>query len=70
MNVRWGEQCEWNYTMFVCLLCLFGAAAAYGSYQARGRIETVAAGLCHSHSNARSEPHLWPTPQLTAMPGP
>ena len=21
----------------------------------------------HRHSNARSEPHLWPTPQLIAM---
>ena len=27
----------------------------------------VATGLCHSHSKARSEPHMWPTPQLTAM---
>ena len=31
-----------------------------------GLIGTVAAGLCHSHSNAGSEPHLQPTPQLTA----
>ena len=27
-----------------------------------------ARGLHHSHSNARSEPHLPPTPQLTATP--
>ena len=26
----------------------------------------IAAGLRHSHSNTRSEPHLQPTPQLTA----
>ena len=26
--------------------------------------------LYHSHSNARSKLRLWPTPQLTAMPGP
>ena len=28
------------------------------------------AGLHHSHSDARSEPHLRPTPQLEAMPDP
>ena len=41
-----------------------------GGSQARGPIRAVAAGLYHSHSNARSEPHLWPTPQLMAMPDP
>ena len=39
----------------------------YGSSQARGRIGAVAVGLHHIHSKARSEPHLQPTPQLTAM---
>ena len=39
---------------------------AYGGDQARGLIRVVAAGLCHSHSNARSEQRLRPTPQLTA----
>ena len=43
---------------------------AYGSSQTRGHIRATAAGLQHSHSNARSEPHLRPTPQLTAMPDP
>ena len=38
---------------------LFKAApAAYGNSQARGQIGAVAASLCHSHSNARSEPRL------------
>ena len=38
---------------FVCF-CLFRAAsAAYGSSQARGGMGTVAAGLRHSHSNAK-----------------
>ena len=32
--------------------------AAYGGSQARGRIGAVAAGLCHSHSNTRSETSL------------
>ena len=45
---------------------LFRAApTADGGSQARGQIGAVAAG--HSHSTARSEPHVQPTPQLTAM---
>ena len=40
------------------------APAAYGGFQARGQIGATAAGLCHS--NTGSEPHLQPTPQLTA----
>ena len=44
-------------------LCLFRAApTSYGGSQARGLIGATAAGLCHSHSNARSEPRLQPTP--------
>ena len=39
---------------------------AYGGSQARGPIRAAAAGLHHSHSHARPEPHLRPTPQLTA----
>ena len=38
----------------------------YGDSQVRGQIEPVAASLCHSHSNTRSELHLRPAPQLTA----
>ena len=52
--------------------CLFAISwatpAKYGGSQARGRIEDVAASLRQSHSNARSEPRLRPTPQLTATP--
>ena len=33
-------------------------------------IGAVAASLCHSHTNVGSEPHLRPTPQLTAMQDP
>ena len=43
---------------------------AYGSCQARARIGAVAANLCLSHSNAGTEPHLQPAPQLTATPDP
>ena len=55
----------------VCVCVLFRAApVAYGGSQARGPIGAIAAGLHHSHSNSRSEPHLRPTPQLMAMPDP
>ena len=51
-----------------CLFVLFRAApAAYGGSRLRGLIGGVAAGLHHSHSHARSEPRLRPTPQLTAL---
>ena len=43
---------------------------AYVSSPARGRIEAVAVGLHHSHSNAGSEPYLRPTRQLVARPDP
>jgi len=39
---------------------------ACGGSQARGLIRAAAAGLHHSHSNEGSEPHLQPTPKLTA----
>ena len=37
---------------------------AYGSYQTRGQIRAIAAGLGHSHSNTRSEANLQATPHL------
>ena len=63
---------------FILLFILFfnfflfrATPSAYGSSQARGVIRVSAAGLCHSHSNTRSEPCLQLTPQLTAaMPDP
>ena len=53
-------------------VCVFSRAAptTYGGPQARGPIGAVATGLHHSHSHTRSEPHLRPTPQLTATPDP
>ena len=53
---------------FVFLLFLWAAPTAPGGSQAMGRIGAVATGLHQSHSNAGSEPHLQPTPQLTATP--
>jgi len=60
---------ETRYFFLFIYLFIFSRAApgAYGGSQARGIIGAVAAGLHHSHSNARSEPFLQPTPQLTAM---
>ena len=49
------------------LLFFFRATPmAYGSFQARSQIGAASAGQYHSHSNARSEPCLRPTLQLTA----
>ena len=42
--------------LFLCLLR--ATLAAYGGSQARGLIRATAAGLCQSHSNTGSEPHL------------
>ena len=56
-----------TWQAFMYLLFLFRAAPmAYGGSQARGPVGAVAIGLRHRHSNARSEPRLRPTPQLTA----
>ena len=44
--------------------------AAYGGSKAGGPVGAVVAGLHHSYSNARCEPHLQPTPQITATPDP
>ena len=53
--------------LFIYLFLLFRVIpAAYGGSQARGQIGAIAVGLHHSHSNAGSEPHLRPIPQLKA----
>ena len=57
------------YIFTFCLFFFRTAPIAYGGSQARRLIGAVAAGLCHSHSNARSKLHL-PTPQLMATPDP
>ena len=63
---------EHNYSFFCfCFFGLFRAVlTAYGGSQAMGLIGAVTTGLRRSYSNARSEPCLRPTPQLTAMPDP
>ena len=55
------------YAFSFFVFCLFRAAlVGYGGSQTRDPIGAVAAGPRHSHSHARSEPHLRPTPQLSA----
>ena len=54
--------------IFLFLVFSFRAApVAYGSSRVRGWIRATAAGLHHSHSNARSKPSLRPAPQLTTL---
>ena len=56
-----------SFLKFILFYLLFRATpAAYGSFQARGRIRSPAAGLPTAHSNTRSEPCLQPTAQLMA----
>ena len=51
-------KCVFFLFHFVLFLLYRAAPAAYGGSQARGQIGAIAASLHHSHSNARSEPHL------------
>ena len=54
-----------NETVKLFFFILFMATSvAYGNFQARGRMGAAAASLHHSHSNARSEPHLQTMLQL------
>ena len=60
-----------GYSDSFFFLSFFRAApTAYGGSQARGPIRAVSASLRHSHSDARSELCLRPTPQLTVTPDP
>ena len=57
------QQSVYNYLLmnsaFFLSFCLFRATpAACGDFQARGLLGATATSLHHSHSNARSEPHL------------
>ena len=60
-----------NDMSFLFVFCLFAfsraARMAYGGSRARGLFGAVAASLHQSHNSNGSEPHLRPTPQLTAM---
>lgn len=69
---RYGTARSYDNSIFYFIYFYFfdffrAAPAAYGGSQAKGPIGAVAAGLRHSHSNARCELPLGPTPQLMAM---
>ena len=67
------QQSDLVISVYIILffpLIFRAAPAAYGSSQARCLIGAIADGLCLSHSNVGSEPHLQPTPDLTATPDP
>ena len=70
-----GVPVLYNISLFLSyyyfFLFIFRATpVAYGGSQVRRQIGAAAAGLYHSHSSARSELRLHPTPQVTATPGP
>ena len=58
------ELLNYSWVFFkICYVFIFfllhrAASEAYGSSPARDRIRAIAAGLRHSHSNARSDPSL------------
>ena len=61
--------CLLSFVVVVVVVAISWATpTAYGGSQARGRIGAAATSLRQSHSNAGSEPHLQPTPELTATP--
>ena len=66
----WADFIIYNPFFFFFFAFSRASPTAYGGSQARGRIGAVATSLCQSHSNTGSEPHLQPTPQLTATPDP
>ena len=70
--------CNLANNLSLSFFYLFRATpSAHAGFQAMGRIGVVATGLCHSHSNAGSEPQCsdlhhssGSTPQLMATPDP
>ena len=62
----WSDSAVGFFVLFVCLVGFFNLWQMEVP-QARGRIGGAVASLCHSHSKARSKPHLRPMLQLPAM---
>ena len=52
--------------IYIFFLLFRATPMAYGGSQARSLIKATAAPLHQSHNNTKSEPHLRPTPQLSA----
>ena len=71
MSIAYYARHRMKAFIFIFFVFFWGVTpAAHGHSQGRGRIGPTAMGLHHSRSNSGSEPHLRPTPQLTAMPDP
>ena len=66
----WTNIVLFFFFIFKFFLLFMVIPVAYGDSRARSSIRTTAASLRHSHSNIRSELHLWPTPQLLATADP
>ena len=60
--LRGQHEIYWLSFFFSFFLSFKSASVAYRRFQAKGQIRAAAAGLHHSHSNARSE--LWLQPRL------
>ena len=58
------------FSFFSVFLSFLGLLLWHMEIPRLGVLRAVATGLRRSHSNARSEPSLGPTPQLMAMPDP
>ena len=56
----WQQLTPLPLDSFFFFLLFRASPMAYGGFQARGLTGATAAGLRHSHSNARSRPHRWP----------
>ena len=58
----------YTHTNHTCIMDFFFRATPW--HMKVRQIRAAAASVLHSHSNAISKPHLWPTPWLMAMPDP
>ena len=59
-----GRHVPFRNFIYLFIFIFRATPMAYGSSWTRGHIRAAAIGLHQSHSNNRSEPHLWPPPQL------
>ena len=58
IKIQYGQEQLFGTCGFYFFFLFRATPAAYGSSQAGGQIGAAATGLCHSHSNMGSEPHL------------
>ena len=68
-GIFWGDD-NGNFFFFFLVFLFRATPSAYGSFQARSQIGTVATGPHNSHSNMGSESCLRPIPQHMATQDP